>query len=89
MCFPCGIYCCLQRRQLHCTRCDCDVIKTSRDVNSSSSLGYRYQGYRTMEKGIPASLAQAYRNTAYSTSMRSASDATDGSFNSTTELFHS
>ncbi|VDL64116.1 unnamed protein product [Nippostrongylus brasiliensis] len=25
LCFPCGIYCCLQRRQLHCTRCDCDV----------------------------------------------------------------
>ncbi|KAK6038814.1 hypothetical protein COOONC_23681 [Cooperia oncophora] len=29
-CFPCGIYCCLKRRQQHCSQCDCDVIKCSR-----------------------------------------------------------
>ncbi|VDP33756.1 unnamed protein product [Heligmosomoides polygyrus] len=25
LCFPCGIYCCLKRRQQHCSQCDCDV----------------------------------------------------------------
>ncbi|KAK6057764.1 hypothetical protein COOONC_04678 [Cooperia oncophora] len=62
-CFPCGIYCCLKRRQQHCSQCDCDVIKCSRGA-AVTSLGYSYRGYDTMEKrntGIIGRRLQKYR----------------------------
>ncbi|PIO77791.1 hypothetical protein TELCIR_00053 [Teladorsagia circumcincta] len=84
-CFPCGIYCCLKRRQQHCSQCDCDVIKASRGA-ATSSLGYSFRGYDTMEKGIPASLAVAYKNSAYTSSSHSSTGIPEESTNSRTDL---
>ncbi|EYC13148.1 hypothetical protein Y032_0045g1294 [Ancylostoma ceylanicum] len=87
LCFPCGIYCCLRRRQQHCSKCDCDVIKSTRlPVNT---FGYAFRGYQSIDKGIPASMAVAYRNTAYSASTGvSTRGNTGSSTNSQTELIH-
>uniref|UniRef100_A0A7I4Y3Z6 Membrane protein BRI3 n=1 Tax=Haemonchus contortus TaxID=6289 RepID=A0A7I4Y3Z6_HAECO len=84
-CFPCGIYCCLKRRQQHCSQCDCDVIKSSRDAQTDS-FGYSFRGYQTMEKGIPASLAVAYRNSACTASSQSSTGIPEASCNSRTDL---
>ncbi|KAJ1373128.1 hypothetical protein KIN20_038460 [Parelaphostrongylus tenuis] len=85
-CFPCGIYCCLKKRQQHCSKCDCDVVKATRGT-SLNSLGYSFRSYHTMEKGIPADLATAYRNMAYSSSTAASShELSERPSNSQTDL---
>ncbi|EYC13147.1 hypothetical protein Y032_0045g1294 [Ancylostoma ceylanicum] len=63
------------------------VIKSTRlPVNT---FGYAFRGYQSIDKGIPASMAVAYRNTAYSASTGvSTRGNTGSSTNSQTELIH-
>ncbi|KAK5985498.1 hypothetical protein GCK32_009901 [Trichostrongylus colubriformis] len=84
-CFPCGIYCCLKRRQQHCTKCDCDIIKSPKNA-PPSSFGYSFRDYQTMEKGLPATLAVAYRNSAFTASCHSSTGVPEASTNSRTDL---
>ncbi|KJH47582.1 hypothetical protein DICVIV_06334 [Dictyocaulus viviparus] len=84
-CFPCGIYCCLRRRLQHCSKCDCDVIKSSR-THPMNTLGYSFRTYHTMEDEISHVKETSYRNAALSSSSASSHESAGNPSNSQTEL---
>uniref|UniRef100_A0A1I7WXD7 Brain protein I3 n=1 Tax=Heterorhabditis bacteriophora TaxID=37862 RepID=A0A1I7WXD7_HETBA len=85
--FPCGIYCCLKKKQQYCPQCKCDVVKYQE--TPVNGFGYSYHNYPKSHNGLPVTLSSAYRNTALSmTSTAGSYDTTDRciSYTSKTEL---
>ncbi|CAJ0948131.1 unnamed protein product, partial [Mesorhabditis belari] len=67
LCFPCGIYFCFRRRERHCSKCHCEIIKA---INTpDNSHGYPFRDYMATRKGLPGRRATiaGYRNKAFTT----------------------